>query len=316
MSINKKCNVGIKLNEDCNATTYFRLVRKVLFGSLSDGGKRLLCLSTKCSFNEEDVICYQHEKIYTSYYENLQCYCCDPWNKHHKQIRQYLRIIGIDTASRLNLKPGQELCKYCLERAHKISSSSDEDMNEYGMTEDLDTSFHDATFDRSELNSEAKAIGISQSKQFPQDLIQAKIAVSSRKEKIKLLSLVPESWSIKKVIKKFHVTEYMVKKARALKKEHGILVEPKPKSGRALSKDVDCVINFYCNHQYSRMCAGKKECLTVKVDGQKEKLQKRLLLLNIREVFLEFKKVNPDVQIGFSKFCELRPKCCERKFKW
>ena len=29
------------------------------------------------------------------------------------------------------------------------------------MTEDLDTSFHDATYDRSELNSEAKAIGIS-----------------------------------------------------------------------------------------------------------------------------------------------------------
>lgn len=34
-------------------------------------------------------------------------------------------------------------------------------MNEYGMTEDLDTSFHNATFDKSELNSEAKAIGIS-----------------------------------------------------------------------------------------------------------------------------------------------------------
>ena len=101
----------------------------------------------------------------------------------------------------------------------------------------------------------------------------------------------------------------MVKKARALKKEHGILAEPKPKSGRALSKDVvDFVINFYCDDQYSRMCAGKKECLTVKVDGQKEKFQKPLLLLNIWEVFLEFKKVNPDVQIGFSKFCELGPK--------
>ena len=77
------------------------------------------------------------------------------------------------------------------------------------------------------------------------DLFQAKIAVSSRKEKIKLLTLTPESWSIQKVIKKFNATEHMAKKARALKKEHGILVEPKPKSGRALSKDVvDCVINF------------------------------------------------------------------------
>ena len=56
------------------------------------------------------------------------------------------------------------------------------------------------------------------------------------------------------------------------------------------------------------MCAGKKECLTVKFDGQKEEFQTCLLLLNIQEVFLEFIKVNPDVQIGFSKFCELQPK--------
>ena len=72
----------------------------------------LLCLPTKCRFDEEDVICYHHEKINIFYFENLQCYCCDPWNKHHKQIKKYLRAIDIDTASRLNLKPGQKLCKH------------------------------------------------------------------------------------------------------------------------------------------------------------------------------------------------------------
>ena len=87
MSRNKKCNVGIKLNEDCNVTTYCRLFGKVLFGSLSDDDKHLLCLRTRSSFEEEDVICYHHEKIYISYYENLQSYCCDPWNKHHKTIK-------------------------------------------------------------------------------------------------------------------------------------------------------------------------------------------------------------------------------------
>ena len=109
MSINKKYNVGIKLNENCNAKTYSRLVGKVLFGSLSDDDKCLLGLRTRCSFDEEDVICYQHEKIYISYYENLQRYCCDPWSKHHKKIQKYLRVIDIDTASRLKLKPGQKL---------------------------------------------------------------------------------------------------------------------------------------------------------------------------------------------------------------
>ena len=56
------------------------------------------------------------------------------------------------------------------------------------------------------------------------------------------------------------------------------------------------------------MCASKKECLSVKSNDKKEKLQKHLLLLNIKELYLEFKNLNPNVKIGFSKFCELQPK--------
>ena len=56
------------------------------------------------------------------------------------------------------------------------------------------------------------------------------------------------------------------------------------------------------------MCAGKKECVAVKVNDKKEKLQKRLFLLNIRELNLEFRKLHPNVKIGFSKFCALQPK--------
>lgn len=114
------------------------------------------------------------------------------------------------------------------------------------------------------------------------DLIQAKIAIPSQNEKIKLLTLAPENWPTEKAIKKLNTIEYEVKKARTLKKEHGIFVEPKPKSGRALSKDiVDRVINFYCDNQYSKTHVRKKEYLTVKVARQKEKFQKHLLLINI-----------------------------------
>ena len=48
------------------------------------------------------------------------------------------------------------------------------------------------------------------------DLIQAKIAIPSQNEKIKLVTLAPENWPIKKVIKKLNITEYKVKK----KQEH------------------------------------------------------------------------------------------------
>ena len=67
-----------------------------------------------------------------------------------------------------------------MEHAHKISSSSDEDMNEYRITEDLDTSFHDATFDRSELNYEAKDIGIS-----PIKIVSSRDKLSYGKNKLK-----------------------------------------------------------------------------------------------------------------------------------
>ena len=47
------------------------------------------------------------------------------------------------------------------------------------------------------------------------------------------------------------------------------------------------------------MCIGKKEC--AKVNEKKEKLQKCLLLLNIRELNLEFKKVKSKCKKWISK---------------
>ena len=40
-------------------------------------------------------------------------------------------------------------------------------------------------------------------------------------------------------------------------------------------------------------------------------MQKRLILVRLNELYIEFKKVHPDLKIGFSKFCEFRPKWCQ-----
>ena len=58
--------------------------------------------------------------------------------------------------------------------------------------------------------------------------------MSSWNEKVKLLTLTPESWTIEKTMKEFEVSKYLVKKARSLKKELGILAEPKAKTGKVL----------------------------------------------------------------------------------
>ena len=51
-----------------------------------------------------------------------------------------------------------------------------------------------------------------------------------------------------------------------------------------------------------------KDFASVTKDTVNTKHQKCLLLLNIKELFLEFKNECPTVKIGFSKFYELRPK--------
>ena len=100
-----------------------------------------------------------------------------------------------------------------------------------------------------------------------------------------------------------------MKQTRQLKKEKGILGEPESKKGRTLDMaTIQRVRAFYEDDEYSRMCPCKKEFVSVRIDGKKVQKQKRLLLLNLNELYLEVKKQWPNDKIGFSKFCELRPK--------
>ena len=76
----------------------------------------------------------------------------------------------------------------------------------------------------------------------------------------------------------------------------------------ALTDDeIQKVQNFYLREDISRMLPGKKDYVSVKLaDGKREHRQKRLLLFKIGEVHELFKEES-NVQIGKSKFAELRP---------
>ena len=52
---------------------------------------------------------------------------------------------------------------------------------------------------------------------------------------------------------------------------------------------------------------GKKDCFSV---GKNVYKQKRHILCNLKELYVPFKNTNPEMKIGFSKFCSLRPKYC------
>ena len=91
------------------------------------------------------------------------------------------------------------------------------------------------------------------------ELIKAKFDISSKPEKLKLLTLVPESWNINYTENYFSASQRMIKTARHLKQMHGIMAEPSKKEGRSISEKVKNLVHEFCqSDEYSRMCPGKK----------------------------------------------------------
>ena len=70
------------------------------------------------------------------------------------------------------------------------------------------------------------------------DLLKQKCMVSSRQEKLKLLTLAPASWRIERTANEFQVTKHLVKKSTALKKSKGILADPISRKGKTLDSDI------------------------------------------------------------------------------
>ena len=86
-----------------------------------------------------------------------------------------------------------------------------------------------------------------------------------RSQKVQILTLVPESWSQKKVATEFQVTECMVKQARKLKGEKGIQAIPDPKKGNTLSENtVKLVTDFYQNDENSRVLPRATDEMSIK----------------------------------------------------
>jgi hypothetical protein len=110
----------------------------------------------------------------------------------------------------------------------------------------------------------------------------------------------------------FGASRYLVDKARKWRKMFGILPDvPTYSKGSKISASISREVqSFYENDENSRMCPGKADCVSVKnSDGVKEHIQKRLLLGNLKELYVKYKE---DVQlpVGFSSFASLRPKWC------
>ena len=144
-----------------------------------------------------------------------------------------------------------------------------------------------------------------------EELARAYKETNSRDRKLQILSLSP--YTINKTIEKFETTNYMVKKSRKLKEEFGILpIVPGMSKGRVITEEIKLAVkSFYESDDISRICPGKRDCKVIRdVSGKKVTLQKRLILLNLKEAHKIFKDNAHNPQIGFSSFATLRPPNC------
>lgn len=128
---------------------------------------------------------------------------------------------------------------------------------------------------------------------------------------LQLLTLAPRSWSIRKIASEFQTTYYLARQSVLLKLKGGVFAETiVGSSSRLLDTTKIAVKNFYESDENSRMMSGKKDVISVKIDGKRTSLQKRLLLYDLKSLHILFQKDFPKIEIGFSTFAKLRPKNC------
>ena len=77
-----------------------------------------------------------------------------------------------------------------------------------------------------------------------------------------------------------------------MKKEKDVLPKVPRKKGHQLDEDVIYLKKQFYEDEYSTTYPGPKEYKYVTLDGIKRKKQKKLLLLNNKELYLEFQKKN------------------------
>ena len=113
-------------------------------------------------------------------------------------------------------------------------------------------------------------------------------------------------------MREFNCSEREAREAKDLVANSGMFSIPAKKRVKLLRADtVNSVKSFDERDDVSRIMPGLKDYLSIKQsNGKREHIQKRLLPGNLNELYNLYKKENEYVNIGFTKFTELRPPYC------
>ena len=86
----------------------------------------------------------------------------------------------------------------------------------------------------------------------------------SFREKIQVLTLSPQEWSIEAASEYFGVSKYLIIKSRSLAKKEGVFAVPQTKRGKMLPDQINTFVkNFYEDGENSRQMPGQKDFVSI-----------------------------------------------------
>ena len=109
----------------------------------------------------------------------------------------------------------------------------------------------------------------------------------SKNDQYRVLTSLPKEESRESIQSMFGVSDHTAKRAKTLQNEHGIFSTPSPKIGKRISEEtIDLVKDFFEKDYVTRQMPGKKDFVTIKENGEKQRVQKRQILRTVYEAFL------------------------------
>ena len=80
------CTIGKITDTSCHMIKYCRSSGYYRFTNIAENSLQLLEHRTGKKIDEDGCICFHHEKILLSKYEDLQTFCADPFKVHKKKV--------------------------------------------------------------------------------------------------------------------------------------------------------------------------------------------------------------------------------------
>ena len=82
-----------------------------------------------------------------------------------------------------------------------------------------------------------------------------------------------------------------------MKAKDGVLATPTRATKKGIADDIVSLVHgFYQDDEFTRLLPGSKDVVSV---GYKIHQQKRLLLCNLKELFIEFRNIYSNIKISF-----------------